>query len=59
MTGQEKKILIEKIKNELIKIYGNDNDDLTNTKGCFVNGRWLSVQSIFYDVCDIIDKFGE
>lgn len=52
-----KKELIERIEKALAKKYGHDGE-LSGTSGYYDrNGRWVSPETIFYDVCDAIDEF--
>lgn len=51
------KALIEKIEKALALKYGR-NGELSGTSGYYDrNGRWVSPETIFYDVCDAIEEF--
>ena len=52
-----KKELIEAIEKALAKKYGRDGE-LSGTQGHYDrNGRWVSPESIFFDVADTIEDF--
>ena len=49
--------LIEKIEKVLAQKYGRDGE-LSGTAGHYDhNGRWVSPESVFYDVCDAIKEY--
>ena len=57
MNMKTKKALIEKIENHLALKFGRDGE-LSGVTGHYDhNGRWVSPETIFYDVCDAIDEF--
>lgn len=52
-----KNALIEAIEKALAKKYGRDGE-LSGAMGHYDHyGRWVSPETIFYDVCDAIDDF--
>lgn len=49
--------LIEKIEKALAQKYGRDGE-LSGANGYYDhNGRWVSPETIFYDVCDAIEEY--